>query len=190
VCCPTGCSARSPPTAVPKKQCRIVGGRIQNRLVRVELKPATFAFPRPRPDRNPAVQQSHAIVMCYRYPGGPAPRQASVHTSSNVTAQFRWRCRDFCLGFDFCDGSGHGQGPDLGGVDWVFRGCQKPRDECRWQAGRFFYGISYTTSSSAIPRSDARRRTGSRLLVLRIDEEPGCSTTGPVAKIEREAARP
>ena len=56
--------------------------------------------------------------------------------------------------------------------------------------GRSFYGISYTTSSSAIPRSDARCRTGSRLLVLRIDEEPGCSTTGPVAKIERVAARP
>jgi len=53
-----------------------------------------------------------------------------------------------------------------------------------------FYGISYTANSSAIPRSDARCRTGSRLLVLRIDEEPGCSTTGPVAKIEREAARP
>jgi hypothetical protein len=69
-------------------------------------------------------------------------------------------------------------------------GCQKPRDECRWQAGRSIYGISYTTSSFAIPRSDARCRTGSRLLLLRIDEEPGCSTTGPVAKIEREAARP
>jgi hypothetical protein len=124
VCCPMGRSASSPPMALPKKQCRIVGGRIQNRLVRVELKPATFPFPRPRPDRNPAVQQSHAIVMCYRYSGGPAPRQASVHTSSYVTAQFRWRCRDFCLGFDFCDGSGHAQGPDLGGADWVFRGCQ------------------------------------------------------------------
>jgi hypothetical protein len=165
VCCPTGRSMLISINGACEKAMQDCRRSNQNRPVRVELKPATFPFPRPSAgSKSRSAAVACHIVMCYRYFRGPAPQAG--------------------------DGSGHAQGPDLGGADWVFRGCQKPRDECRWQAGRSFYGISYTTSSSAIPRSDARCRTGSRLLVLRIHEEPGCSTTGPVAKIEREAARP
>src|SRR5713101_5336990 len=49
------------------------------------------------------------------------------------------------------------------------------------------YGISYTMNSSAMPRSEARLGSGLSPLVSRIDEDCGCSTTGSVAKIERDA---
>jgi hypothetical protein len=52
------------------------------------------------------------------------------------------------------------------------------------------YGISYTTSSSAMPRSNVSCRTGSSPIVLRIDDEPGYSTTGLVAQILCDAASP
>ncbi len=45
-------------------------------------------------------------------------------------------------------------------------------------------------NSSAMPRSAARCGSGFSPLVSRIDEDCGCSTTGSLAKIDRDAASP
>jgi uncharacterized protein (TIGR02117 family) len=51
-------------------------------------------------------------------------------------------------------------------------------------------GISYTANSSAIPRNARLCATGLSPLVSSKLDDWGCLTTGPVARIERESARP
>jgi hypothetical protein len=51
-------------------------------------------------------------------------------------------------------------------------------------------GISYTVSSSPIPRSERGRPAGSSPALPSSREAPGCPTTGPLARMQGEAARP